>query len=236
MSGSNKLPLTVNDTHWIDGVAVVPTKNITASPEVKPKYIIFHGTVLPLEALLTHFSGQDDITKESAHLYIAEDGTIAQFAPFNVKTWHAGVSYWQGHHGLNGFSIGVYVQHAWTDENTIVSHDLTRELVSRYNVRDVLSHTDVCTRKHCQHVDVSYLKPYVDYGNADSIGRFITTSDLAVRGGPNVQFEIVDRILSGDGVKVLRYSRDEEWAFVLYNRASNSPKHGWVHESFLRRL
>ncbi|MBW2050155.1 MAG: N-acetylmuramoyl-L-alanine amidase [Deltaproteobacteria bacterium] len=37
---------------------------------------------------------------------LARDGSITQLAPFNVETWHAGVSQWEGLSGLNSYSIG----------------------------------------------------------------------------------------------------------------------------------
>ena len=43
----------------------------------------------------------------SAHLLIDRDGTITQFAPFNIITWHAGASQWNGLIGMNKFSIGI---------------------------------------------------------------------------------------------------------------------------------
>jgi N-acetylmuramoyl-L-alanine amidase len=46
-------------------------------------------------------------TKASAHLVIDRDGTVTQLAPFNVVTWHAGVSKWKGRSGCNSFSIGI---------------------------------------------------------------------------------------------------------------------------------
>lgn len=224
----------VNQEHVLEGASYVPTNNATLTPEIKPKYIILHGTGMSLAEAEDLFCGGDEVTKESAHLFVESDGKVTQFAPFNVKTWHAGVSYWQGYHGLNGFSIGVYVQFPPAYS---VLRDLVSELVACYNIRDVLNHADVCDRAHhCCPVDMSHFKRYTDYGNADSVGRFVTTSNLAVRGGPDVRFEIVEEIHAGDGVKVLRYSRCVEWAFVLYTRPNNSPKHGWVHESFLRRL
>lgn len=223
----------VKEDHWLEGVEVVPTPNVTTTPEIKPKYIIVHGTDMNLTQAEDLFSGADEVRKESAHLFVTSTGQITQFAPFNVKTWHAGVSYWQGHHGLNGFSIGIYVQIPLA-YGTL--HNLVSELVACYNIRDVLSHSDVCNRAHCAPVDLSDFKAYTDYGNADSVGRFVATSNLAVRGGPDVRFEIIEEVAAGDGVKILRYSRCGEWAFILYNRANNSAKHGWVHESFLRRL
>jgi N-acetylmuramoyl-L-alanine amidase len=47
------------------------------------------------------------VAQASAHLLIARDGSVTQFAPFNVITWHAGKSQWKGLSGLNKYSIGI---------------------------------------------------------------------------------------------------------------------------------
>lgn len=227
---------TVED-HWLvgPGIQQKPTPNYNPKPEITPKYIVIHGT-RDFEDSVTRLFNENGDVKESAHLYVGMDGGIVQYAPFNAKTWHAGVSYWQGHHGLNGFSIGIYVQTNGSSYSTTL-RELLAELVFTYNIRDIMSHSQTCSRHHCDEFDITPFKSYVNYGNADSVGRFCVTSNINVRAGPGVAFEQMDTISSGEGVKVLRYSRDEEWAFVLYYRTSDSAaKHGWVHESFLRRL
>lgn len=50
--------------------------------------------------------------KASAHIVLAQDGSITQLAPFNMKTWHAGKSYWDGLSGLNSYSIGIEIDNA----------------------------------------------------------------------------------------------------------------------------
>jgi N-acetylmuramoyl-L-alanine amidase len=45
--------------------------------------------------------------KASAHVVIAEDGTITQLVPFNVVAWHAGQSKWKDRESLNRFSLGI---------------------------------------------------------------------------------------------------------------------------------
>ena len=37
---------------------------------------------------------------------------VTLLAPFNIKTWHAGQSYWAGLSGLNAHSIGVELDNA----------------------------------------------------------------------------------------------------------------------------
>lgn len=48
----------------------------------------------------------------SAHLVVGKTGKIVQLAPFNIITWHAGKSKWQGRVGLNKYSIGIEIDNA----------------------------------------------------------------------------------------------------------------------------
>lgn len=50
--------------------------------------------------------------KASAHIVIGRDGKIYQLAPFNMITWHAGRSSWQGKTGLNKYAIGIELDNA----------------------------------------------------------------------------------------------------------------------------
>lgn len=71
-----------------------------------PQYLVMHYTAATT-TLSTISWFQSSLAKASAHLLIARDGTITQFAPFNVVTWHAGKSQWKGLVGLNQFAIGI---------------------------------------------------------------------------------------------------------------------------------
>ncbi|GKS59891.1 hypothetical protein YTPLAS18_34180 [Nitrospira sp.] len=56
--------------------------------------------------------------RASAHLVIGRDGSVTQLAPFNIKTWHAGISQWEGLTGLNGHAIGIEMDNAgWFRES-----------------------------------------------------------------------------------------------------------------------
>jgi len=81
-----------------------PTPNKGGS--FKPQYIVMHNTAA------TKAAGSIDwflspASKASAHLLIDRDGSVVQFAPFNVITWHAGASRWKGLSGLNKHAIGI---------------------------------------------------------------------------------------------------------------------------------
>jgi N-acetylmuramoyl-L-alanine amidase len=95
--------------HWLQGAKRVETPN--RSGPIEPSYLIFHFTA--------GRSAQQSIewlcnpqAQASAHLVLGRDGSLTQLAPFNVKTWHAGVSHWEGLTGLNSHSIGVEMDNA----------------------------------------------------------------------------------------------------------------------------
>lgn len=71
-----------------------------------PEYLVMHYTaVTTAESTIGWF--QSTVAKASAHLLIARDGTITQFAPFNIVAWHAGKSQWKGLNGLNQHAVGI---------------------------------------------------------------------------------------------------------------------------------
>ncbi|HUS01197.1 MAG TPA: N-acetylmuramoyl-L-alanine amidase, partial [Chitinophagaceae bacterium] len=72
----------------------------------KPEYLVMHYTAATTAASSINWF-LNPVAKASAHLLIARDGVITQFAPFNTVTWHAGKSAWKGLNGLNQFAIGI---------------------------------------------------------------------------------------------------------------------------------
>lgn len=45
-------------------------------------------------------------------MVLGRDGRIVQLAPFDVVTWHAGISQWNGLSGLNKYAIGIEMDNA----------------------------------------------------------------------------------------------------------------------------
>lgn len=77
----------------------------------EPKYIVVHYTAGRSAAASARWLC-DPKAKASAHLVIGRDGSLIQLANFNVVTWHAGQSEWQGLHGLNNYAIGLELDNA----------------------------------------------------------------------------------------------------------------------------
>jgi len=102
--------LSIEDDRLVgSGVSFVETPN--KGGDLAPRYLVFHYTAgKSAQSSIDWLTNQE--SKASAHLVLARDGTITQLAPFNIKTWHAGVSHWDGVSGLNSSSIGIEMDNA----------------------------------------------------------------------------------------------------------------------------
>lgn len=81
-----------------------PTPNKGAT--YTPLFLVMHYTAVTKAAGSVNWF-LNKAARASAHLIIDRDGSIIQFAPFNIITWHAGVSKWNGLNGLNQYAIGI---------------------------------------------------------------------------------------------------------------------------------
>ncbi|GAA3971206.1 hypothetical protein GCM10022246_24620 [Pedobacter ginsengiterrae] len=89
-----------------DGNAVTFKATPNKGGSLTPQYLVMHYTAATTAgSAISWFLNPN--AQASAHLLIDRDGSITQFAPFNVITWHAGKSQWQGLSGLNKYSIGI---------------------------------------------------------------------------------------------------------------------------------
>ncbi len=97
--------------HWLEGNKVNHLETPNKGGTIQPSYLVFHYTAGRSSqssiAWLTN-----PLAKASAHLVVGRDGTITQLAPFTTKTWHSGVSHWDGLTGLNQHSIGIEMDNA----------------------------------------------------------------------------------------------------------------------------
>jgi N-acetylmuramoyl-L-alanine amidase len=102
--------LSIEDDRLVGaGVSFVETPN--SGGDLSPRYLVFHYTAGKSATSSINWLTNPE-SKASAHLVLARDGTITQLAPFNVKTWHAGISHWDGLSGLNSYSIGIEMDNA----------------------------------------------------------------------------------------------------------------------------
>ncbi|WP_313952019.1 N-acetylmuramoyl-L-alanine amidase [Accumulibacter sp.] len=78
-----------------------------------PSYLIMHYTAgRSVDSSVQSLCTRKPQGNASAHVVLGRDGQIVQLAPFNVVTWHAGVSQWAGLVGLNSHSIGIEMDNA----------------------------------------------------------------------------------------------------------------------------
>lgn len=101
------------ENHRLVGPNVHHRSTPNVGGALKPQYLVMHYTAgssakSSIESLCT----KKPQGNASAHIVLARDGTITQLAPFNVVTWHAGVSQWNGIEGLNAHSIGIELDNA----------------------------------------------------------------------------------------------------------------------------
>ena len=94
-----------------DGVAYKETPN--RGGMLEPQYLVFHYTAgSSAQGSIESLCTKKPTGNASAHLVLARDGSITQLAPFNVSTWHAGISHWNGLTGMNQYTIGIEVDNA----------------------------------------------------------------------------------------------------------------------------
>ena len=89
-----------------DGEQITYQKTPNSGGTITPEWLVMHYTAGG------SYSGAikwlcNPVARASAHLVIGFDGSVTQLAPFNVKTWHAGLSSWRGKSGMNSNTIGI---------------------------------------------------------------------------------------------------------------------------------
>lgn len=100
-----------NDRLVGDDVAFRQTPNTGAA--LAPRYLVLHYTAgRSLESSVESLCTRKPRGNASAHVVLGRDGRIVQLAPFDVVTWHAGISQWNGLSGLNQYAIGIEMDNA----------------------------------------------------------------------------------------------------------------------------
>lgn len=118
----------------------------------------------PIDTLILHYTGmktaqaaldrlRDPAAKVSSHYVVDEDGTVFRLVAEARRAYHAGISSWRGHTGLNSRSIGIEIVnpgHEWGYRDFPVLQlaavcDLCLEILSRHPIpqRNVVAHSDV---------------------------------------------------------------------------------------------
>lgn len=117
-----------------------------------------------VDTLVLHYTGmrdgasavarlRDPRSAVSAHYVVVEDGTVLQLVAEERAAWHAGVSCWRGHRGLNARSIGIEIVNgghdyglpAFPDRQIEAVIALARAVVARWSIApvDIVAHSDI---------------------------------------------------------------------------------------------
>jgi N-acetylmuramoyl-L-alanine amidase len=97
--------------HLLTGTGVTQRNSPNRGGVYKPRYLVMHYTASQSVGGAISWLCNPQ-AKASAHLVLARDGSITQLVPFNVVSWHAGVSQWNGLVGMNNHSIGIEIDNA----------------------------------------------------------------------------------------------------------------------------
>jgi N-acetylmuramoyl-L-alanine amidase len=119
----------------------------------------------PIDMLILHYTGmrsaqeaigrlRDPVARVSSHYVVDQDGAVLRLVPEERRAFHAGVSYWRGHAGLNARSIGIeivnpghefgYADFPLRQIAAVIS--LSRSILARHPAivpERVLAHSDV---------------------------------------------------------------------------------------------
>ena len=81
------------------------TPNVSAGRVIKPTHIVLHHTSGAYAGSVSWC--MDPVSKVSYHCIVARNGKRTVLATPSQRTWHAGVSSWQGRKDANSFAIGL---------------------------------------------------------------------------------------------------------------------------------
>jgi N-acetylmuramoyl-L-alanine amidase len=122
----------------------------------------------PIDMLILHYTGmrsaqeaidrlRDPVAGVSSHYVVDEDGAVMRLVTEERQAFHAGVSYWRRHSGLNARSIGIEMVnpgHEWGYREFPVLQlaavcDLCLAILARHPIpqRNVVAHSDVAPER-----------------------------------------------------------------------------------------
>jgi N-acetyl-anhydromuramyl-L-alanine amidase AmpD len=125
------------------------TPNISAGRVIKPTHIVLHHTSGAYAGSVSWCC--DPVSKVSYHCIIARNGKRTTLALPTQRTWHAGVSQWQGRKDANSWSIGM----AWEGDTyqTPLSEDALLSAVEY--LLPILRENNIPLANILRHADVS---------------------------------------------------------------------------------
>jgi N-acetyl-anhydromuramyl-L-alanine amidase AmpD len=124
------------------------TPNVSAGRVIKPSHVILHHSSGAYAGSVSWC--MDPISKVSYHCIIARNGKRTVLATPSQRTWHAGVSSWQGRKDANNFAIGL----AWegdtyqvplSDDAILSAVEYLLPLLDEYHIplSNIIRHADI---------------------------------------------------------------------------------------------
>ena len=124
------------------------TPNVSSGRVIKPTHIVLHHSSGAYAGSVSWC--MDPVSKVSYHCIIARNGKRTVLATPSQRTWHAGVSSWQGRKDANSFSIGL----AWegdtyqvplSDDAILSAVEYLLPLLDEYHIplSNIIRHADV---------------------------------------------------------------------------------------------
>lgn len=125
------------------------TPNISAGRVIKPTHIVLHHSSGAYTGSVSWCC--DPVSKVSYHCIIARNGKRTVLALPTQRTWHAGVSSWQGRKDANSWSVGM----AWEGDTyqTPLSEDALLSAVEY--LLPILRENNIPLANILRHADVS---------------------------------------------------------------------------------
>jgi N-acetyl-anhydromuramyl-L-alanine amidase AmpD len=124
------------------------TPNVSSGRVIKPTHIVLHHTSGAYAGSVSWC--MDPISKVSYHCIVARNGKRTVLATPSQRTWHAGVSSWQGRKDANNFAIGL----AWegdtyqtplSDDAILSAVEYLLPILDEYHIplSNIIRHADV---------------------------------------------------------------------------------------------
>ena len=125
------------------------TPNVSAGRVIKPTHIVLHHSSGAYAGSVSWC--MDPVSKVSYNCIVARNGKRTVLATPSQRTWHAGVSSWQGRKDANSFSIGL----AWEGDTytTPLSEDAILSAVEY--LLPILDEYHIPLSNIIRHADVS---------------------------------------------------------------------------------
>ena len=125
------------------------TPNVSAGRVIKPTHIVLHHSSGAYAGSVSWC--MDPVSKVSYHCIVARNGKRTVLATPSQRTWHAGVSSWQGRKDANSFSIGL----AWEGDTyqTPLSEDALLSAVEY--LLPILEDYDIPLKNILRHEDIA---------------------------------------------------------------------------------